>query len=145
MGEEGRHGVGVLRIKKILDPQPHLSFPSLGWCLSSVSSAGLPKCGEARGAEGKSLGLRAKEGLWWWGAGVWLSWSGQEIQRGGHWGPEAGSREIGPDGLTGNLLLMCKKVRGQSRDRNRVRGWSSVRRWEDLGVPHWPDAGQSHS
>uniref|UniRef100_G3TM58 Crystallin beta-gamma domain containing 2 n=1 Tax=Loxodonta africana TaxID=9785 RepID=G3TM58_LOXAF len=40
----------------------HMLSPPLGWYLISVSSAGLPQCGEARGTQGKSL--RVKEGLW---------------------------------------------------------------------------------
>ena len=83
-----------LRVSGTSQPKvisPSLSLPTSGLGSHSVFSAGLPKCGEARGAQGKSLGFRVKEGLWVGGVYVCVcSMAWTRRRRGGRWGQRLG-------------------------------------------------------
>lgn len=76
---------------KVKVTRPSLSLPTSGLGSHSVFSAGLPRCGETRGAQGKSLGFRVIEGLWVGAVYVCvciMAWT--RTWRGGRWGQRLG-------------------------------------------------------
>lgn len=86
--------------------RPSLSLPTSGLGSHSVFSAGLPRCGETRGAQGKRLGFRVIEGLWVGAVYVCvciMAWT--RTWRGGCWGQRLGLGVGGCGGGDGGTQL----------------------------------------